>query len=448
MIVGMHAVIKEARATLVLAVPMIIGQMSQVLMGVTDTVMIGRVGTVPLAASAFGSSVFNVLFIIGIGLLVPVSVFASRSRGAGRHDEAGEYLRHGLLLAFLACIIELVAIGIMSRHLGSFGQAPEVVASANPFFLLIGVSLVPVFGYSAMRQFAESMGRPWVPTVIILSTVALNVVLNWAFIFGHLGSPEMGLTGSGLATLIARTLSCVIIFIWLRSDPAMKGAWPTRWLAPFSRERIWRMLHVGMPAAGCLLFEIGAFAAATVMMGWLGAVSLAAHQVAISCAGLTFMVALGISMAVGIRTSAAVGAGDHGRLRTIWLGGSGMAASMALVLTFVFILWGHSIASLFIADPAVISVATRLLVVAGIFQLFDGNQVINAAALRGMTDVRIPAAMTFVAYWVVALPLAYLFGIHWGYGPVGMWTALALGLAVASFLLGYRFLRLTRPAAT
>ena len=205
----MHAVIKEARATLRLAVPITIGQLSQVLMGITDSVMIGRIGTIPLAASAFGLGVFNVFFIIGIGILVPVAIFASRSRGAGRHDEAGEYLRHGLLLSLVAGVIECGLIFLLSYRLGWFHQPPEVVAAVNPFLVLIGTSLVPVLAYLALRQFAESMGRPWVSTLIVLASVGLNVVLNWIFIYGHLGAPRMGLAGAGMSTLIARTVGSV-----------------------------------------------------------------------------------------------------------------------------------------------------------------------------------------------------------------------------------------------
>jgi MATE family multidrug resistance protein len=205
------------------------------------------------------------------------------------------------------------------------------------------------------------------------------------------------------------------------------------------------MLSVGLPTAGCLLFEGGVFAAATVMMGWLGAIPLAAHQIAISCAAMTFMIPLGISMAVGMRTSAAVGAGEHSRLRPIWVGGAAMGAALGLAVTIAFLAYGHAIASCFIKDPRVISTATTLLVVAAVFQVFDGNQVINSASLRGLTDVRVPAVITFVAYWLIALPVAYLLGIRWGYGPAGIWIGLAAGLAAASVLLGVRFLRLTRP---
>jgi multidrug resistance protein, MATE family len=439
--------LKESRATLLLAVPIIIGQVSQMLMGVTDSVMIGRTGTVPLAASSFGGSVFNVLFIIGVGMLTPVGVFSSRSRGAGRHDEAGEYLRHGLVLAFAAGAVGVGIVLFLGGHLAWFHQRPEVVGAVNPFLMLIGLSLVPVFAYLALRQFAESMGRPWVPMLIVLCGVMLNAFLNWVLIYGHLGVPALGLTGSGIATLVSRTLSPAVIVIWLRLDPAMRGAWPRRWFAPISWDRMRRMLAVGMPVSGSLLFEGGAFAAATVMMGWLGAAALAAHQIAISCAALTFMAPLGLSMAVGIRIGSAAGAGHHVKLRSIWLGAVGLSAMQSILFTAVFLVWGRLLASFFIGDSLVISTATRLLVVAALFQVFDGAQVINSAALRGLTDVKVPAAITFIAYWAVAIPLGYLLGIHWGLGPQGIWMGLAVGLAGAAIFLGARLVRMTRPAS-
>jgi multidrug resistance protein, MATE family len=443
----MHAVYREARGTLLLAIPIAIGQVSQMLMGITDSVMIGRTGTVPLAASAFGTGIFNIFFIIGVGLLTPVAIFASRARGAGRHDEAGEYLRHGLLLALVSGVAEIAIIIFLGLHLAWFRQPPEVLAAVNPFFILIGISLAPTLAYLALRQFAESMGRPWVPVLIILCGVVLNAALNWVFIYGHLGAPRLGLTGAGISTLLSRTLGSAVIFGWLRMDPAMRAAWPRRWFAPISRDKLRLMLSVGLPTSGCLLFEGGAFAAATVMMGWLGAVSLAAHQIALSCAALTFMLALGISMAVGMRGSAAVGAGEHARLRPIWLGGAAMGVAFGVAMTVLFLAFGRATAACFIGDPQVISAATTLLVVAAVFQIFDGNQVINAAALRALTDVKMPALITFVAYWLIALPVGYLLGIRWGYGPAGIWIGLAAGLAAAAVMLGLRLVRLTRPAA-
>jgi MATE family multidrug resistance protein len=283
--------------------------------------------------------------------------------------------------------------------------------------------------------------------LVILGSVVLNASLNWVFIYGNLGAPRLGLTGAGISTLISRTLASAVIFAWLRMDPAMRAAWPRRWFAPLSTVRLRRMLAVGLPVSGSLLFEGGAFAAATVMMGWLGAVPLAAHQIALSCAAFTFMFSLGLSMAVGMRTSAAVGAGEHSRLRPIWIGGAGMGVVLGATNAAAFLVFGRAISYCFIDDPAVVSTATVLLVVAAIFQIFDGGQVINAAALRGLTDVKVPAVITFVAYWMVALPLGYALGIRGAFGPAGIWTGLAAGLAVAAILLGLRFARLTRPGA-
>jgi MATE family multidrug resistance protein len=438
------AVLRETRTTLLLAIPIVIGQVSQMLMGVTDSVMIGRTGAVPLAASSFGVGVFNVFFIISVGLLTPVAVFASMARGAGRHDEAGEYLRHGLALGLGSGFLEVGLMAWFSRHLEWFHQPPEVLAAVNPFFMTIGLSLIPVVAYLALRQFAEAMGRPWVPMLIILGGVALNGFLNWVLIYGHLGFPALGLTGAGISTLTSRILGSAVIFAWLRLDPVMRAAWPRRWFAPLSPRLLRKMLGVGLPASGSLLFEGGAFAAATVMMGWLGTIPLAAHQIALSCAALTFMIALGLSMAVGIRTSSAVGAGQHARLRPIWIGGLALSVAFSLLVTAGFLVWGRTISGWFIGDPAVISTATLLLVVAAVFQIFDAGQVVNAAALRGLTDVRMPALITFVAYWIIALPLGYFLGIRWGFGPAGIWTGLAAGLAAAAVLLGVRFFRLSR----
>jgi MATE family multidrug resistance protein len=437
------AVLRETRTTLLLAIPIVIGQVSQMLMGVTDSVMIGRTGAVPLAASSFGVGVFNVFFIISVGLLTPVAVFASMARGAGRHDEAGEYLRHGLALGLGSGLLEVGLMAWFSRHLEWFHQPPEVLAAVNPFFMTIGLSLIPVVAYLALRQFAEAMGRPWVPMLIILGGVALNGFLNWVLIYGHLGFPALGLTGAGISTLTSRILGSAVIFAWLRLDPVMRAAWPRRRFAPLSPRLLRKMLGVGLPASGSLLFEGGAFAAATVMMGWLGTIPLAAHQIALSCAALTFMIALGLSMAVGIRTSSAVGAGQHARLRPIWIGGLALSVAFSLLVTAGFLVWGRTISGWFIGDPAVISTATLLLVVAAVFQIFDAGQVVNAAALRGLTDVRMPALITFVAYWIIALPLGYFLGIRWGFGPAGIWTGLAAGLAAAAVLLGVRFFRLT-----
>lgn len=457
----MQRSLREIRPTLALALPIIVGQVSQMLMGVTDSVMIGHAGTVPLAAASFGGNVFAVFYVLGIGLMLPVAIFASRARGAGRPAECAEYLRHGMALAFFFGLLETLLMAGLSTQLHRFGQPPAVLAVVTPFFLLMAASLVPVFVYLVLRQFAEAMGRPWVPMLIMLGGVGLNAALNWVLIYGHLGAPALGLTGSGISTLISRTLGAVVIFVWLCRDPAMRAAWPSggaaanddgvaasggnrAWLAPFSRGRFREMLHVGLPASGMLLFESSAFACSTIMVGWLGTVALAAHQIAVTCASLTFMVPLGLSMATGMRVSRAVGAGELERRRPIAFGSIGLGMVVMAVFGLAFFFGGGAIASWFVHDEAVVVLASQLLVVAALFQLFDGAQVIGAASLRGITDVKIPALITFAAYWVIALPLGYFLGVRGGFGAIGVWIGIATGLACAAVLLVLRFARLTR----
>ncbi|MFZ5497099.1 MAG: MATE family efflux transporter [Verrucomicrobiota bacterium] len=435
----MQTVLKELRPTLALALPMIVGQVSQMLIGITDAALIGRVGTVELAASAFTHGIFGLAYIVGIGLLLPVGVFTARDHGAG--DEAGcaAWLRHGRAMALLAGGGAFLVLAAVSTQLHRFGQPPEVVAVMRPFFLLNALSLVPVFYFQVQRQYLDAFGRPWVGTSIILADVVLNALLNWMFIWGHLGAPALGLTGSGVATLIARVLAVSAIAFWLRGEGRAAGG--------LERARFRAMLGLGVPAAGSLLFESGAFAAAMLMMGWLGATALAAHQIALSCAAFTFMFPLGLAMAVSIRISKARGEGRLAALRPIGFGVLGLSCLLMGAFAVVFAAGGTLLARAFTPDPAVVALAAQLLVVAALFQLFDGGQVVSAGALRGLTDVKVPTVITFIAYWVVSLPVGYGLAFHTRLGPLGIWTGLATGLACAAVLLAARFRKLTGSAA-
>ncbi len=435
----MSPVLPELRRTLALALPMIVAQVSQMLIGITDAAFIGRVGTVELAAAAFTHGIFGLCYIVGIGLLIPVGVYTARDHGANDPAGCAAWLRHGKALALATGGASFLLLATVATQLHHFGQPPEVVAVVRPFFLLNALSLVPVFYFQVQRQYLDAMGRPWVGTSIMLADVALNALLNWVFIWGHLGAPALGLTGSGVATLIARTLAVSFIALWLRREAHAAGG--------LGRERFRALFRMGVPAAGSLLFESGAFAAAMLMMGWLGATPLAAHQIALSCAAFTFMFPLGLSMATSIRLSKALGEGRRDALRAIGFGSLGLAALFMLACAAIFALGGPLLARSFTPDPAVIALAARLLVVAALFQLFDGSQVVAAGALRGLTDVRVPTAITFVAYWLISLPTGYLLAFHTPLGPIGVWTGLAAGLACAALLLARRFARLTRPRA-
>jgi len=437
---------REAKITLILAIPIIVGQVSQMLMGVTDSVMIGRVGAVPLAASALAGNLFGMFFVVGLGLLLPVTVLVARARGGGEPQRCSELLRHGCWLALGFGLIETLVMLGLGQQLGRFGQPPEVVAAVGTYFNLIAISLIPSLLFQVFRQYAESLGQPRLPMVVMLGGVIANVILNWILIYGRWGVPALGLDGAGWATLLSRILVLVVIVVWLARDIRFAEFWPERWMTRISPTRLREMLRIGIPASGQLLFESGAFAAAAIMMGWLGTVPLAAHQIAISCAAVTFMFLLGLSMAVSIRVAEAVGAGERNRLRSIGFGGLAVGTILMTGFALVFFVGADVIAARFVSDPEVIATAGNLLIVAGIFQIFDGGQVVGSGALRGLTDVRVPTLITFVAYWVIALPGGYALGFAGGFGGFGIWLALAAGLAFAAVLLAARYARLTRTA--
>ncbi|HEX9781226.1 MAG TPA: MATE family efflux transporter, partial [Opitutaceae bacterium] len=296
----MSSILQEGRRTLVLAGPIIVGQVSQMIMGVTDSVMIGHVGKVPLAASAFANSVFAFAFLIGLGLLVPVAVLVSRAHGAGSNEECGEWLKHGVWLTVLVGLAATPGLIALGSELHRLGQPPEVLAEVHPYYELIAWSLLPVLMFQAFRQFSESLGQPVGPMAVTLASVALNVFLNWVLIYGNLGAPALGLAGAGWATLASRVFGVIVVIAWLKRQSLFRPAWPGRWWRGLSRGRFRTMLGLGIPAAASLMFEGDAFSAAALLMGKLGSTELAAHQIALSCASFTFMFPLGVAMAVSM----------------------------------------------------------------------------------------------------------------------------------------------------
>ena len=438
----------ELRPTLLLALPITAGHVGQIVLGLTDSIMIGRVGAVPLAASTFANSVFSMVFIVAIGLLTSVSVRTAFEHGAGRHAAAGEVLRHGLVIAGVAGLLGAILLHGLSFRLGWFRQPPEVTAAAREYVMIIGWSLVPCLLFLALKNHLEALHRPWLPLRWVLLGVVLNIVLNWILIYGRLGAPALGLVGAGWATLVSRTFTLVGLAVEYRLTSSFAASRPARWIARLTARETRTLLALGLPPAVQLFFEAGLFNIAALMMGWLGVVPLAAHQVALSCAATTFMFPLGIAQALSVRIGSVRGAGQLARVRPIGFGGIGAGAAIMLAFAGVMVVARGPIAAVFIDDPAVVGLATRLLVLAGIFQVFDGTQVTAMGALRGLADVKAPTVITCIGYWVLALPAAWLLGFHSPLGPEGVWTGLVVGLVACAVMLLARFARLSQTAPT
>jgi MATE family multidrug resistance protein len=439
---------RELRPTLALALPIMAGMLSQMLMGMADTIMVGQVGVVPLAASAFVNAVAHLPLVFGLGLLSSIAVLTAQAYGARQADEAGEILRHGLIVSTVTGLLAAGSMFALFPFLDRLGQPPEVVAAAGRYLLLFGASLFPALVAHGCKQFAEALKHPWAPTFVMLGGVLLNVLLNWVLIYGHWGAPAMGLEGAGWATLLARLVMMLVLVGYVLRAPALRKFRPVVWRAAVSPERFLRLLRLGWPVAGQHFFEVSAFAFAAIMMGWISADAIAAHQIAITCAALTFMVGLGLGAAVCIRVGHAYGAGQFHRMQRIGFGGIGLAATIMGSFGVLFMLAGKPIAELFISSPTVVELTAKLLVVAAVFQIADGVQVTSISALRGLADVRVPALIAVLAYWVLAVPLGSALAFPQQQGAVGIWIGLATGLGVAAIGLAWRFHLQTRRAAT
>jgi len=429
---------RECRDTLLLAIPLISGQLSQMLMGVADTVMSGRLGVASLGAATLANTILVVPFVLGIGLLTSVSVRVSQARGAERPDDAEEALRHGTWLALGYGLLVVLGIVLALPYLHLLHQPAEVVAKVPPFLIICAISIVPALLSMAWKNHADALNHPWRPFWIVLSGVLLNIFLNWLWMWGHWGFPALGLVGAGYGTLAARIVTAFVMFQWLTRSSRVRAWTPPRWLRPWRREAFVHLLAIGFPASLQMLVEVSAFAASSLMIGTLGAIPLAAHQVAITCAATTFMVPLGIAMATTVRVGEVIGARERPRLRRVLLGGWLYSSGFMTLSTVAFLIAGRVIAGQFVQDHAVIDIACQLLIIAGIFQFFDGIQVVAASALRGVNDVSVPAWIAFIAYWVVALPCGAGFGLGLGRGALGVWTGLATGLGVAAAALSAR----------
>ncbi len=436
----------ESRLTLRLALPLMIGQLSQMLLGVVDTVMVGHLGVKDLAALTFANSLFHVPFVFGIGLLTGVSVFTSNSRGADDAARVRGSCRHGLYLAVALGLAISVVAWLLSYRLDVFGQPPEVTARTTVFFRVIMVSVIPALASIALKNHADALNRPWPPFWIFLGGVLLNVALNWVMIYGKFGCPALGFEGAAWATLIARVAIVVAMIVWMLNAKGLRDWVPYRWFRTPNFDHLRRLLSIGFPASIQMVCEVTAFSLAGLIMGRFGAAAMAAHQIAITMAATAFMLPLGLSMALTVRIGEANGAGETARLKSIAISGWLLAAGYSLLGAAGFLVFGKFLASLFISAPDVIALTGSLLVIVGVFQLFDSMQVVSSAMLRGLRDARIPAMMGFAAYWIIGLPVSAVLAFGFHLGAIGVWWGLAAGLLSAAMTLVPRLWNRTKSA--
>lgn len=425
------------RKNFALAWPVVVGQLGHITVGLADSIMIGKLGTIPLAAGAFANSVFIVPMVFGMGVTFGLTPLVANADGQNKSALAHSYFWHGLLLNTL---MALALVGFLAGFVPfteRLDQEPTVLALADPYLLILAFSLFPLMLFFTFKQYAEGLSLTRFAMAVSIGVNFFNVFLNWVFIYGNLGFPALGLNGAGYATLIARLLMALIMAFYIYRKVSIKPVYPARWL----RKRLAALWKLGAPTGLQYIFEVSTFAIAAVMMGWLSAEALAAHQIAISLASVSYMAASGIGAAATVRVGNQLGAQQYFSMRRAAHTCFVMTLALMAVAGIIFWLGRNWLPTFYTSDEAVLALASQLLLIAVFFQLFDGMQATALGALRGMAETRVPTVITFFSYWVVGLSVAYGLGIALQWGALGIWFGLALGLVVASILLFWRFER-------
>ncbi|MEM6262850.1 MAG: MATE family efflux transporter [Bacteroidota bacterium] len=429
--------------TISLSIPVIIGQLGHVLMGVIDSIMIGDLGPEYLSAASLTNSIFFMTLVVGIGVAVVISPLTAEASSSGNKQGTADYLQQGLVvglgLSVVMFLINTKSVDLMYV----LDQPPRDVELAHSYMLILNWSILPMMLFMMGKHFTDGLSHTRPAMYITLAGLAINVGLNYLLIYGKAGLPRLELDGAGYGTLIARIvmMALMIGYIWFRKD--YKAYWQG-WegVKPKVVEKI---LRLGLPSGLQYLFEMGAFSAGALMIGWIGSEARAAHQMVISLASVTFMVVTGISAGASIRVGNYLGKQDYDGLQRAGFTGILLGTAFMSCSAVVFVLCRNVVPFIFqINDPEVVQYAAVLMILAAWFQVFDGIQAVGAGVLRGIQDVNVPTLITFVAYWLVLLPVGYLLAFPLEMGVVGIWWGYVIGLVVSSFLLTYRFWRKTQ----
>lgn len=444
------------KRNLKVALPVMLTQLGASLVGFFDSIMVGHYATVDLAAVSFSNALFFTVMVFAMGALMGLTPLVGIQVGELAqtienknviHKRIASLFQNGMLFTVLLSVIMLVLLSACIPFLDRFGQDPEVIEVARPYYILIVISLVPFLFFSFFKQFLEGLGNTMVAMVITLLMNGLNILLNWVFIYGHWGFEAMGATGAGIGSLISRIGMPLCFWAVI--------AWHKEWKQylrmsrqVFSWLRIKELAKIGFPIGSQTLVESFLFTASFVIIGWISKEALAAHQVANQIADMTFMLALGIGSATTIRVSHQLGEGNIHGVR--------MASNVSIHLVLLMNTIGAAlmiglrnyIPMLFTEDQEVIAIASQLIVIAGMFQYADGLQAVGAAMLRGITDVKVPMVIAFVSYIVVGLSVGLLCAFPLKMGAAGIWIGFIFGLALAAICFHIRFRRLLHKIGT
>jgi MATE family multidrug resistance protein len=429
-----------------LAMPLVLTQGGQMTIQLIDNAMIGHFGTAELAAASLANNIHIVIMLLGLGVFMGVTPLVGHARGAEDDCQVAATMKNGLFLSILLIPAIALIAWAMAYILPHLGQTYEVVHLAVPYYLTLVIAIIPFLLFALLKQIGEGLGNTFAALVATIIGNLLKVVLNYIMIFGKLGFPELGLLGAGYATIISRIAMPLLLYAGFLYFKPVGRYFALMRKARATSYEIARIFRTGFPIAVQLVLEVASFAFSAVMMGWLGSVPLASHEIAIGLASFTFMVASGVAMAATIRVSFQLGKRDFESIKRV------SYSTLHLVLAYMglcgvgFLLLRNQLPHIFTADSRVIALAAALLAIAALFQLFDGLQVTCLGILRGFADVNAPMFISVFSYMVVGLSVSYLCAFSLKLGPEGIWYGFLAGLVVAGTLLTLRIREKIRHA--
>ena len=435
----------EIKKTFSLAYPIVVAQLGVILMGVTDNIMVGRyIGKIGLGSAGIANSIAFLIASIGIGGLSVVAPLISKAKAERNISEINRLFRSGIKVSLLFGLI-LGLIGFICIYFFDiFQQSPEINHQAPTFMAIIIISNVFMFVFVAAKQLSDGLSRTYVAMMITVIGLVINLIFNVLLINGYAGFPKLGLNGSATSTLITRILMLFAMLVYLFKNSAFKRYLQSKYNSLKTSDLVIMIFKIGVPSGLQFFFEIAAFSLAVIMMGWFGENQLAAHQIAINVAATTYMMAAGLGVAGGIRVGEGRGLKSTHKIRiSANVAFLLVIAFMTAMMLIIFIL-NRFIVELYISDVEVIKIAVKLMLIAAVFQLSDGIQVVSLGVLRGISDINIPTWITMFAYWGVALPLGYFLGFTMKLDAIGIWIGLLAGLTISAILLTFRFYHLIK----
>lgn len=433
----MSAMRRELRSMLQLAWPVVLAEVGWVLMGIVDTIMVGPLGPAAIGAVGAGTILYMLVIMPGFGTLLALDTFVSQSFGAGRIDDCHRWLFAGLQLAgVMTVVLMALAFGLVAL-LPALAFHPDVLALIQPYMAQLVWSTPPLLAYVVFRRYLQAMNVVRPVTIALIVANLVNLAANWVLVYGRYGFPALGVVGSAYATVFSRLGLALVLFavIFYRERQRPSGLRDVPFVIDWTR--MWSIVRLGLPAAGQIVLEVGVFATAAALAGRIAPTSVAAYQIVLNIAGLVFMIPFGISSAAAVRVGQAVGRRDPHGVRVAGWAALALATAVMLTSATLFATLPRPLVQIFTTDSAVVELGARLLMIAVVFQLFDGVQTVATGALRGLGDTHTPMVWNLAGHWLVGLPLGYFLCFGRGWGVEGLWVGLSLGLIiVGSVLLG------------